>query len=374
MTTVQTFLRSGGTLADLAGKYAIKATRHRSLPHLVSLKYNQIDSPFGEQIVRECRGIVLDESNGWACVARGFDKFFNHGEGHAAEIDWSTARVQEKVDGSLCTLYRYGDELHVATTGTPDGAGMVGHTGVRFSDLFWSALAEVGAEHVLDLDGWALLFELTAPENRVVVPHAKRGVTLLAARHWSGGEMPPVEAAGRFFAAGCAPPVVREFPLQGFDAIAETFASLPPLHNEGYVVVDGAFRRVKVKHPGYVAIHHAKDGLTPRAFVQIALSGEASEVVAAFPDLQADLDAVREKVDALCARAEADFAAHRHIETQKEFALAIRHLPHSGALFQLRAGRVRTAREFFATAHVDAVMRLIGMKAANDDAARSEAA
>jgi tRNA splicing ligase len=90
------FLRSGGTLADLAARYFIKATRHRQKPHLVLLKYDQINSPFAEPIVRECRGIILDEASNWRVVSRSFDKFFNHGEGHAATIDWSTARVYRR--------------------------------------------------------------------------------------------------------------------------------------------------------------------------------------------------------------------------------------------------------------------------------------
>jgi hypothetical protein len=52
-----------------------------------------------EPIVRESRGVILDEADDWRVVARAFDKFFNYGESGADEIDWGTARVQEKVDG-----------------------------------------------------------------------------------------------------------------------------------------------------------------------------------------------------------------------------------------------------------------------------------
>lgn len=92
---VQVYLRSGGGLDGLTERYAIKATRSIVNSHLVLFKYNQIESPFAEPIVRECRGLILDESEGWCVVSRSFDKFFNHGEGHAAPIDWSSARVQE---------------------------------------------------------------------------------------------------------------------------------------------------------------------------------------------------------------------------------------------------------------------------------------
>ena len=34
-------------------------------------------------------------------------KFFNHGESNADIIDWKTARVYEKLDGSIITMYWY---------------------------------------------------------------------------------------------------------------------------------------------------------------------------------------------------------------------------------------------------------------------------
>jgi hypothetical protein len=67
----------------------------------VILKYNQIESDFSEPVVRESRGIILDEENDYEVVCKAFDKFFNYGEELAANIDWKTAKIQEKVDGCL---------------------------------------------------------------------------------------------------------------------------------------------------------------------------------------------------------------------------------------------------------------------------------
>lgn len=64
----------------------------------VLLKYNQIQSDFNLPIVRECRGVILYKRT-LEVVCRPFDKFGNYGEGYCPEIDWSTARVQEKIDG-----------------------------------------------------------------------------------------------------------------------------------------------------------------------------------------------------------------------------------------------------------------------------------
>lgn len=354
MTLVQGFLRSGGTLADLAQRYAIKAVRHRALPHLVTLKYSQIDSPMGEPLVRECRGIVLDESDGWACIARGFDKFFNAGEGHAATIDWSTARVQEKVDGSLCLLYCYDSVWCVATTGTPDGAGRVGADERTFAQLFWRTFADSGLE--LPAPGLTFALELTAPANRVVVRHDTAGLTLLGARDpRTGQEMHAADAAALL--PGTVP--VREFSLRSAADIAATFATMSPLAQEGYVVVDSAFRRVKVKHPGYVALHHARSGISPRAFLEIARSGEASEVLAAFPELARDFEPIRAKLDALVSELEADFARIKDAPTQKDFALLAVKSRCSGALFAVRSGKAPSMRSFLAKMPIDSLAGIL---------------
>lgn len=67
---------------------------------LALFKYNQIASDMSLKICQEARGIILYESD-WLVACRAFDKFFNWGESQAAEIDWSTARIQEKVDGCV---------------------------------------------------------------------------------------------------------------------------------------------------------------------------------------------------------------------------------------------------------------------------------
>lgn len=380
---VVTFLRSGGTLTDLLTTRGITAKRHGQHPNLVLLKYNQIESPMGDPIVQECRGIILDEADGWRVVSRSFDKFFNYGEGHAASIDWSTAQVQEKVDGSLITVYAYGGRWHAATTGTPDGCGNVhgidtsGMWSPRpdswmpvpetFADYFWQALRGFYRVPVFDgapaspWDSFSWLFELTGPLNRVVVPHAEVKVTLLGARNVHVGQWLRLHDAAELLGGNV--PTVRSFPLQSVDDILASFASLNPLAQEGYVVCDGAFNRIKVKHPGYVALHHAKDGLSMRAFVEIAKSGEVPEVIAAFPELKPQLDDVRARYEALVNATEMDFAEHRHRTPKKDFALAVKGRPHSAALFYLYDGKARSAREFYASRTADQLMPLLGLRA-----------
>jgi hypothetical protein len=144
--------------------------------------------------------------------------------------------------------------------------------------------------------------------------------------------------------------------------ILATFGTMSPLAQEGYVIHDGD-NRIKCKHPGYVSLHHAKDGMSIRAFVEIAKNGEIPEVMAAFPELKPQLDDVCERLNSLVAVTDADFAAYRHLTPKKSFALAVKDIKHSSALFQMYDGKAASARAYYATRTADSLMHLLGLKA-----------
>lgn len=361
---VQDYLRSGKTLEDLTADYAIKANRHKTFPNLVLLKYNQIDSPMGEAIPQECRGLILDESDNWNVVSRSFDKFFNEGEGHAAPIDWSTAAVQEKCDGSLITLYEYKGTVQVATTGSPDASGDVQGFGFTFAELFWKTLASYGrnADDMLQILGGdnCIMFELTTPYNRVVVQHAEPSLTILAIRKRTTGEYLP-----RYMVWGVSElfglPLVKQFDLATLDGIKASFDTLDPLQQEGYVVLDAANNRIKVKHPGYIALHHAKDGMGPKYFVDIVRNGESSEVLSAFPEFGDKFTEIQTAYDALMVSITEAYDKHKDAVTQKDFALLVKDLPFSGALFMLRNGKAENAKAWFAGIPLNSAAKMLGV-------------
>lgn len=352
---LQKHLRGGGTIEDLSASYAISAKRHREFPALVLFKYNQIESPFGEQIVREARGVVLDESRGWDVVARGFDKFFNHGEGHAAPIDWTSARVQEKVDGSLCVLYFHAGQWRVATTGTPDASGDVSGFGLTFAEYFWRTARDAGMRPPDGERDACFMLELTGPYNRIVVRHEKPSLTVLGMRdRRTGAEDTAERAAGLL---GIKP--VASFSLASAAEIIASFERMSPLSQEGYVVVDGAYRRIKVKHPGYVALHHAKDGMSRRAMADVVRSGEVAEVIAAFPEFGEMFADMKTRLDALVAELESDYARIVGLSEQKAFALEAVKTRSSAPLFALRAKKTPSIRAWLAKAPVDTVLALL---------------
>jgi len=343
MLNIQNYLRTNPSFDGLKKELGVFHRRHVTHDNLILFKYHQKDSPDAHPVVRECRGIILDEANDWRVVCRAFDRFFNYGEGHAADIDWSTARVQEKLDGSLCVMYHYAGKWHVATSGSPDASGKVRKAGVRgaaaytmktFADYFWETFKAEGGEVPAPGVGEDLCFafELMGPDNRVVVVHDKPWMRLLSVRdRVTGEEFPPEQLAS---AIGIR--AVRSFSLGSFEEIGASFEHISPVSQEGYVVVDAQGRRVKVKHPGYVALHHAKDGMGAKAFVRIAQTGETPEVIAAFPEFAPMLKDMRLRYSKLCAEVDAAYTRLKDIPSQKDFAIEAVKTPFSATLFAMR--------------------------------------
>jgi len=358
---VQTFLRSGGSLADLASRFAIKASRSQVNPSLVLLKYNQIDSPMAEPIVQECRGLILDEADNWRVVSQSFCKFFNAEEGHAAKIDWSTATVQEKLDGSLCVLYHYADRWQVQTSGHPDAAGQVGGESFTFAELFWQTFKDHGWILPTDKD-LCVSFELMSKWNRIVVMHAEPKLRMIGIRNRVTGRELPLSALAHMYEP------VRAFPLQSLSDVVATFRVMEPLKQEGYVIVDANFQRIKVKHPGYVAIHHLKDGCSRRRLVEIVQAGEVGEFLSYFPEWEKEFTQIQDGIHTLAIALETEYERIKDAPTQKDFALDAVKTKCSAALFMLRAGKVATIREYINKMRPDHLLTTIGIRDANYDA------
>lgn len=341
---------------------AIKATPHKEFPHIYSLKYNQIDSPMDNPVVQTCRGLIWDDK-AKVVLARAFDKFFNHGEGHAATIDWSTARVQEKLDGSLMILYwnpykvrpniRYMGDWDVASSGTPDASGtLISNGETTFAQKFWGLLNKWNPQWRNDFNrDETYIFEMCTLDNRIVIAHPNERVVLIGNRirdiHGEWNEFNVQELFGNLW--HCA----QEFPLQSLEDIEQTFKVMDPMLQEGYVIVDGNFNRVKVKHPGYVAIHHVITNLTDKAILEVVRAGEISEVINQFPEYAGKFQKTKTALELLQNKILTRWEETKGIQDRKEFALQVKDEPWSGILFSLKNGKISSVGEGLATMNIE---------------------
>lgn len=351
----QEYLQEHG-LTSLCGKYGIKATPHGEYANLVLLKYNQINSPMAEPIVQECRGLILDSDKDWAVVCRPFDKFFNYGEPNAASIDWESARVYEKLDGSLMSLYFYDGKWRVSSSGKPDAGGPMGNTSQTMGECFWQVWKGLGYElpHEMYV-GWTFMFEFMTPWNQVVVRHEKPRIVNIGAR---SDNLRDIGDCIGGLAFGWE--IVRQFDLTTADGILEAAAELKPLECEGYVVRDAFGHRVKVKSPAYVALHHMKDSFTRRRMVELLQANEGDEFLSYFPEFAEEYRQVKSRYDTAVMATEFVWNTFKDRDlTQKEFALSVQAQRTKAALFALRAGKFDSPKAFYNSMPADRLLAFL---------------
>jgi hypothetical protein len=322
-------------LDDFLATYSISATRADGL---ISLKYNQIESPMHESCVADCRGLVVDEADPTRIVCMGYRKFWNLGEKYADAIEWSTARVLEKLDGSLMMLYRWQGRWCVASSGTPDAGGPFGDADGTFADAFWSTWRSLGYRLPDDTDPRWFFFEFCAPTNRIVVRYDRPRLVLHGARH--AHTLIEVDEQGLTdIGTDYGWEVVSSAPAHDAADLVAKAAATDPLALEGFVVVDAGFRRVKVKNPRYVEIHHLRGNRSPRSVIELWKAGEVDEVLAHFPEMAPDFDAVLTPLRAQMERAGHAWRKHAGIDDRKAFAGAVKSEPLSAVLFRLYSDR-----------------------------------
>jgi hypothetical protein len=241
--------------------------------------------------------------------------------------------VQEKVDGSLMIVYWYKGAWQVATKGSPDAGGNVGIFDFTFADLFWQCNPPLDKMSKY----WTYSFEMTSKYNRIVCNQIDNAGTLvlLCVRELGGWEI-PVSYFERDFN------VVKHFNLKNFDDVFIAAKALNPLAQEGFVVTDSNFNRLKIKSPQYVLLHHMKESLSPKRMVELIFAGEQEEALAYFPELvdlhtkiDAGLTELRMKIDYF-------YSQYRDIVDRKTFALTVlANVPKvlTGAIFALRDGK-----------------------------------
>ncbi|MBR4315118.1 MAG: hypothetical protein IKP66_09440 [Lachnospiraceae bacterium] len=149
---------------------------------LYLFKYSLIGCDFSNPLCKEARGIIIDLSN-LDVVCVGFDKFGNYGESYVDTIDWQSARIQEKVDGSIIKYWfdKRQNKWRFSTNGMiePDA---------NFATLLSEAKVTCGLnEDKLDKDK-TYIFELISPRNQIVIKYDKTTLVHLGVRNNLTGE------------------------------------------------------------------------------------------------------------------------------------------------------------------------------------------
>lgn len=211
---------------------------------------------FSDPVVQEARGIIIDTYKA-EVLAWPFRKFGNNYEPYADTIDWASARVQEKVDGSIVKLWKDKafDQWVWSSNSCIDAAKAVLMNNFSIRDIIeatdeYGILGEHMVKGALNPD-YTYIFELVGPMNQVVVRYPKAMLYHIGTRNNLTGEELNVDI-------GVQKP--KEYPLHSLEDCLKAANELNnedyPDH-EGFVVVDKNWHRVKIKAPEYLIYHHA---------------------------------------------------------------------------------------------------------------------
>jgi hypothetical protein len=253
---IQEYLRSGKTLTDLKQEYHIDCIVNDELD-LVVFNYSPL-TPLNTEIGKEARALFLQLKN-WDVVGKSIGGFLDiHNKDISSTLNtfnWAKAKAYNKYDGCLVVLYYYKDEWRIGTRFSTDGKCNVfspnsGESNLQWIDVFKNTLVEYGMqwEDFISLlnEHKYYTFELCTPWNRNTVIYPNSLIKLLAVVD----SLTLLEDN------------INESKLKVFEPEFEIVNSLEdvysliskndnPLENEGYIVVDKSFNRIKVKNLKY---------------------------------------------------------------------------------------------------------------------------
>ena len=323
--------------------YNLIIKEDEGFPNVYLFKYNMLESDMYQKISQEARGLIIEvsEVSGQRVtkmLAHSFDKFFNYtepqGEMVLEKFNWNDYSFQEKRDGSLMRLWFYKDRWVVSSSGTIDAhkAGIqipsVGYN--SFGDMFDA----IFKKYDVDLDsldkGITYSFEMTSPDNKIVVDYIDDELTLIGMRvNKLNMEVDPVvfnpfkdiKTAERF----------------EFTSLQNALDVINGRTNfEGLVLVDSAFNRVKIKTEEYLALAKMSDmASSDRGILRMILAGTIDDVANRLPHLQPRIDIVKGFVESEISNIKQLISSVDFTQDRKTIALSIKDSPYSRFVFQL---------------------------------------
>lgn len=265
----------------------------------VLFKYNQIASDFNEEICKEARGLILDTQDNFRVVRYAFKKFFNVDEGFAAQLDWDTAVANEKIDGSIMSVWFARGKWHLSTNGTIDAfkAELAGVGPYKnFGELFESVLPlSTFAGNRYENICWT--FEIVSPYNKVVIDYPETKVYLLSVRFMNTLEELDYDQIPVY--AGKIGVAYPQFYYMNDETGFRRLVEQMPEGHEGIVVRDAAGQRVKIKTLLYFQMHKAKNNgvITLERIVDLIRANDHYEFLSYFREYQPIFDSVKRQID-----------------------------------------------------------------------------
>jgi hypothetical protein len=253
---IQQYLRSGKTLTDLKQEYHIDSIVNNDLG-VVVFNYTHL-TPMTTEIGREARALFLQLKT-WFVVGKSIGGFLDIDSQEVnttlESFNWNKAKAYTKYDGCLVVLYYYKNQWRLGTRFSTDGKCNVfspnsGESEIHWIDVFKNTLVEYGMQweyFITLLDEYKYYtFELCTPWNRNTVIYPNSLIKLLA-----------IVDSNTLLEEDINEPKLKLFQpeFEVVNSLEEVYSLISrnddPLENEGCVVVDENYTRLKVRNPKY---------------------------------------------------------------------------------------------------------------------------
>lgn len=222
--------------------------------------------PRDHPILVKCRGLILNKNG--EVLNYPFDRFFNDFEKEASSIYWDGVKLIEKLDGSLICVFYYQDKWHITTRGSfyPNPS----------SDIDYSELFKQQFNNFNRLNkGLCYMFELITKQNRIITWYDYETVYLIGARNLSDlTELNQDELNIEANSIKVKRPKIYDVEFSGE---SEAYFATLKDDEEGFVVVDKKFNRVKLKQDTYIKLAKIKQ-LKPQNLFNVILGVETIDI------------------------------------------------------------------------------------------------
>lgn len=323
--------------------YNLIIKEDEDFPNVYLFKYNMLESDMYQKIVQEARGLIVEvfEVAGkrvTKMLAHSFDKFFNYTEPQGVMVlenfNWDNYSFQEKRDGSLMRLWFYKDKWVVSSSGTIDAhkaniqIPSVGYN--SFGDMFDAIIKKYDVDFDSLDRGITYSFEMTSPDNKIVVDYDSDELTLIGMRvNKLNMELDPIS-----FNPFKDIKVAERYEFTSLDDALSIINNRTNF--EGLVLVDSAFNRVKIKTEEYLALAKMSDmASSDRGILRMILAGTIDDVANRLPHLQPRIDIVKGFVESEIANIKQLISTVDFTQDRKTIALSVKDSPYARFVFPL---------------------------------------
>jgi T4 RnlA family RNA ligase len=277
-----------------------------------------------DELTSQCRGLVVD-MDGYQ-FSNPIPKFFNIEELPPESIPNLPYEITDKVDGSCIEVFWYGGDLIVCTLGS-----------------FASDQAKLAEQMITSEHGYAYtfdagrtyIFELVAPENRIVLDYGnEKKLVLLAIRDNDTGKEEPYEELLKVW------PHVVERVDKTIEEILVEKKREDFINKEGFVIRFSNGFRVKVKYEEYFRLHKIMTGVNEKFVWEFLKEGKPLPLENVPDEFFQYVTGVKDRL--IMDYTAVELSATNSFEeiyymgiTRKDFALQALKKPYSSVLFKM---------------------------------------